>query len=223
MERKHLSWVLAPRVNSFICLYYSSLSLLLFLLGLYTFAFETSLFSTLISSPAACAIIQLPSSRKIHLLFFLYYLSKFHEYSDIILVLLTCRPPLEYRLHPHFRYHHLTTPFFAYCFLHYQCGHHAMFMLANLLMHAFVYRFHAGPECQSPLIFWLCRIWGYVQLLLGMSISAMSLYTRLNASESMPICGTLASDAVPLALYALYFVLLQYQIFWPWPPKVKNA
>lgn len=212
IERSRVSWKSAAAVNSITGSYYSILSLLLLIYACYIFFTQTTLFTSF----SACS--ELAASTEITWIFFLYYLSKFHEYSDIILVLLAARPPLEYRLHPHFRYHHLTTPFFALTFLQYRCGHHAYFMLANLLMHVWVYRFHAKLANQTPLLFSLCRIWGHVQLILGISLSSYSLAARLYHLEPKEPCGTLFSDALPLALYLFYFVLYQYQIHWPWPP-----
>lgn len=212
IERTRLAWKSATIVNSILCSYYSVLSLILFTYSSFIFATQTALFTSF----SACT--ELPHSSEIRSIFFIYYLSKFHEYSDIILVLLSCRPPLAYRLHPHFRYHHLTTPFFALTFLHNQCAHHAFFMLSNLLMHAWVYRFHASSANQTTLLFWLCRIWGHVQLLLGITLSAYSLAARLFHLNSLEPCGTLFSDALPLALYLMCFALFQYQIYWPWPP-----
>jgi hypothetical protein len=217
IERSRFAWKFAPTANSITCSYYSILSLILFAYSCFIFSTQTALFSTF----SVCS--ELPASTEIYWIFFLYYLSKFHEYSDIILVLLACRPPLEYRLHPHFRYHHLTTPFFALTFLRHQCGHHAFFMIANLLMHVWVYRFHAKPSNQTPLLFWLCRIWGHVQLLVGIAMSGYSFASRIFHLQPKEPCGTLLSDVVPLALYLVYFLLFQYQIYWPWPPSGRGV
>jgi hypothetical protein len=215
IEQSRVEWKFARTLNSITNRYYSVLSALLFLYSCHIFWIQSELFSLPPLIDSAC--IQVPNSHQITAIFFLYYLSKFHEYIDIILVLLSCWPPIEYRLHPHFRYHHLTTPFFALVFLQYRCGHHAFFMLANLLMHTLVYWFHASPHHQTSLLFWICRIWGHVQLLLGISLSGYSLVKRFYFPGSEP-CGTAMSDVVPLVLYTFYFILFQYQIYWPWPP-----
>jgi hypothetical protein len=209
IERRQFTIDITPTLSKIVNLYYSVWSLLWLMACLYALPISEWIFNP----QQLCSPV--PNNSLVDILFFGYYISKFHEYSDVILILLA---PRKFPLHPHFRYHHLTTPFFAYYFLHYQCGHHAVFMVANLFMHAVVYFYFAG--FRTRLLFWMCRVWGHVQLFLGIGVALYSFLGRL--ANTGCSCGSIWSDLVPLGLYLMYFALYQYELYWPWPPEQKN-
>ncbi len=209
IERRQFNLAIAPKLSKVVNWYYSVWSFAWLALCLYAWPIS----EWILDPQQLCSPVS--TSSLVDLIIFGYYVSKFHEYLDIIFVLLA---PRKYPLHPHFRYHHLTTPFFAYHFLHYQCGHHVVFMVANLLMHALVYAYIGGFRNRHT--FWLCRVWGHVQLLLGIGTALYSLWSRWNNSGCT--CGSVWSEVVPLGLYLMYFILYQYELYWPWPPVDKN-
>jgi len=212
IERQQFNLEIALKLSKIVNIYYSLWSIAWLVLCLYAWPFSEWIFD----SQQLCSGVSRNSLTDV--IFFGYYVSKFHEYLDIILVLLA---PRKYPLHPHFRYHHLTTPFFAYLFLHHQCGHHVVFMMANLLMHAMVYAYLGGLRNRP--VFWMCHVWGHLQLLLGIGTGTYSLWNRWNNSGCS--CGSVWSEMIPVGLYLMYFILFQYELYWIWPPvdKKKNS
>jgi len=137
----------------------------------------------------------------------LYYLSKLLDFTDIIGCILRGVP-----LHIHFRIHHCTTLALAYTFLRYPSSHGGLFMAANMFMHLFVYPRESYSFFRTfSFIWWTCRIWGHVQLILGAVASLASLVSALKGTPCP--CGVVEADAFDLFIYVLYFCLYQKQIW----------
>ncbi len=111
---------------------------------------------------------------------------------------------LRFPVNAHFRYHHYTTPVFAWLGRQTHASHAFVFMGLNLFMHAMVYAFHAGlhPAWLRPTI----RFWQNVQLLGGISLAAVAVVARGALGRPCSPESWLG-DAVPPLLFALYFVL----------------
>lgn len=125
-----------------------------------------------------------------------YYLSKYWEALDLILVSLMGIP-----VNIHLRVHHNTTPLLAWVILREHPISGVVFMLCNTFMHFWIYLYFGG--LQHRVVFLMVRIVGHLQLLVGMTCCV---YVLLHCEEAR------MSEAVQLALYAVYFMLFRNEI-----------
>ncbi len=130
-----------------------------------------------------------------------YFWSKLFE-GVIDLTTVTLRFPIN----AHFRYHHYTTPVFAWLGWHTHSTHSFGFMGMNLFMHAMVYAFHAGAGVHVPWLRPMIRFWQNVQLLGGIGLATVAVYARGALGRPCSLDSWLG-DVVPPLLFALYFVL----------------
>jgi hypothetical protein len=117
----------------------------------------------------------LPPTPAINSVFTIYYYSKLYEFLDIIFVSL-----MGFPLHPHFQFHHCTTLSFAWTFLFYRSAHGGTFLLANVFMHILLYLYlsqdrTANNLLHNKVVFYMIRVWGHAQLLIGMVMAWYSL------------------------------------------------
>lgn len=178
------------------CWAYSAFSLLLLGAGL------PILLPPLAHSSLYCAT--LPDTPAVNILLFTYFASKLAEAADLLLVSARGIPVV-----PHFRFHHYTTPLFAYVGWQSRSAHGAVFLLLNAAMHVMVYAFHAGyqPAALKTAI----RRWQYVQLLGGGALGIAALLSRLAGLPCSADGGYLA-DLVPPVLFSAYFILFQMEL-----------
>jgi hypothetical protein len=84
-------------------------------------------------------------------LFEAYFWSKLHEG---VVDLTTCS--LRFQINQHFRWHHYTTPMFAYLGWQSRSSHSFVFMGLNLWMHVMVYAHHAGIHSPFLKVCFVC-------------------------------------------------------------------
>eukprot|EP00466_Bigelowiella_natans_P008560 jgi/Bigna1/75561/fgenesh1_pg.35_\ len=151
--------------------------------------------------------------------FLVYYYSKIWEFVDLVLVML-----MGVAIHPHFSVHHTTTLTLAWCFLQYRTLSGYLFMLANVIMHVFLYAYFGG--LRAPWVFAFLRLWGHVQLVFGMVASGTAMYLKMasvheNAtrerdsleSKSQRLLAVAVAEGVPFILYSTYLVLYRMEIY----------
>jgi len=205
LEKSQLRWSHAHIAGHVSCIVYSVLSGVGFLWATMTLSSEHH-FDSSFSLLHTLSCKQLPNTDAVKNLLFVYYLSKIWEWNDIVLCLLR-----GLKLHPHFRIHHCTTLSLAWTFMETRSGHGGSFMLANLFMHTFVYLYHSSQSFRTIWLFWIIRIWGHVQLIVGVVGTVTALSYRFYFQH--PCSGsTLPTELWDLALYLLYFGLFQYEI-----------
>jgi hypothetical protein len=127
-----------------------------------------------------------------------YFWSKLFE-GIFDLTTVTFRFPIN----AHFRWHHYSTPAFAWLGWQTNASHAFVFMGLNLAMHVMVYAYHAGA--QFPLLFRALRRWQNVQLLGGISVATFAVIARLIGRACSP--ESWLGDIVPALLFASYYVL----------------
>lgn len=112
-------------------------------------------------------------------------------------------------IHPHFRWHHRTTPLLAWVFLTSRSLHGIAFLVLNAVMHAMLYTFLSGVIGQPPWLKAAIRRWQYVQLLGGALLAASACAQRVGG-----LCpnGSITDDCVPLGLYLLYLFLWRMEL-----------
>ena len=146
----------------------------------------------------------LPERGQVDLIFGVYFYSKAWEFLDIILVsLMGIQPNL------HFIVHHTTTPCLAWLVWTYRSASGAVFLLANVLMHIFLYAYFGGAK--SNFVFQCTRICGHVQLVIGILGSTLALRQKLAQGSSF-LDGATAAEACLLFLYLTYLALLRKEL-----------
>jgi hypothetical protein len=189
------------RLNHTLNLFYSLASLLGLLVSTWILAHHSSLFSSL--DNLLCS--ELPAS--LDTVQRVYFYSKLWE-GLLDLNIVTAR---GFPIIAHFRWHHYTTPCFAYLGVLTRSSHSALFMLLNLTMHALVYFFLSGRRYDS--LKRVIRMWQYVQLLGGVALCIASLYFRVagNPCTRADWIGVLG-DTLPALLFLLYLHLFQLEL-----------
>lgn len=123
------------------------------------------------------------------LLWYLFYLSKLWEFSDIYLVILNKTP-----VRSHFRWHHQTTPSVVLLSLRGDVAYEWATIASNTLLHTFMYPHFAG--------FWnvhsILVILGAFQLIVGLGFSLYAL--------AIGCGGSLFAQLYGLVLYITYTV-----------------
>lgn len=146
----------------------------------------------------------------------IFYLSKFWETIDIILVSL-----MGYPIDWYFRVHHNTTPLLGYVLYRYHPMSGYVFMILNTFMHFWVYMYFAG--CQHFVIFHIIRVVGHIQLVVSLlaCLSGLNYYIFVREAYThhdsfYNYCADskdpLLSEAVPALLYSIYFLLFRMQV-----------
>ena len=130
-------------------------------------------------------------------LFYLYFLSRYWESLDIVLVSL-----MGYPLNAHFVFHHNTTLFLMWSYLQHPTASALTFMIMNTFMHFWLYLYFAG--LRNAIVFKITRIMGHLQLLGGIFCSFMALWTCPYASST--------TEYVQIVLLGIYFLLFQLEI-----------
>ncbi|KAL3463486.1 hypothetical protein BJX64DRAFT_256827 [Aspergillus heterothallicus] len=123
---------------------------------------------------------------------YIYHLSKFYEFIDIILV---CAAGSSINLH--FGFHHLTTPYLT--LFRFLDGHEGwrVFAAANTLHHVLMYAYFGGASLLRPLLPWT----GTIQLLLGISADlVLGMRRHSNGGDIWPYLFS-------VTLLLMYFVL----------------
>ena len=157
-------------------------------------------------SPLWCGAVS-PDSSVLTALLWAYFASKLYEGKDLLIV-----SARGYPIHSHFRYHHYTTPLFAWVGLQSRSAHGLLFLVLNTVMHVFVCTFLSGY--QPPWLKLLLRRWQWVQLGGGFITACLALLQRVSGAPCTESAaaggGTLvawAADVVPPLLFAMYACL----------------
>mmetsp|Transcript_26428 Transcript_26428/g.49381 ORF Transcript_26428/g.49381 Transcript_26428/m.49381 type:complete len:136 (+) Transcript_26428:560-967(+) len=117
-------------------------------------------------------------------------------------------------IHIHFRVHHTTTATLAWAMWQYRTMSGAVFSIANVIMHIFLYAYFGGMRHKA--MFWFVRIWGHVQLILGTAICTASILVKAHhLPKGSPVAADnsiVVGEGIPLALCLTYFVLFRMEI-----------
>lgn len=126
------------------------------------------------------------------LVFYLFYLSKIYEMSDIAVVTLQ-KPPI----HWHFLVHHVST--FSLVWVAAYCGLDLLpIVVANTAHHVLMYAYFGGIGWLGPLL----GMTGVAQLLLGLLLCVRNLVVR---AQGTPCDGHAIGELYILTLYIVYF------------------
>ncbi|KAL9652476.1 hypothetical protein ABK040_000048 [Willaertia magna] len=140
---------------------------------------------------------------------FIYYFSKIWEFLDICLVILQ-----GYPINIHFRVHHTTTLFLAWLSMTTNCPFDAPAILINCFMHFFLYLYFAG----CSFFFWIVRILGFLQLIVGIVFSIIVIIMEefyhmncdYNNNNETIIINSTTRDKYRWAIYIGLFFYLSY-------------
>lgn len=218
IEHFSLKWAHAVIIGKFVNIIYGCCSGIFCCVLIYTLLLDDTFLETLKSSSVLSALsIRVPVS--LDIFFCIYYLSKMWESLDIILVSLQGFP-----INIHFRVHHNTTPLLAWALLTHKSVGGIVFMILNTLMHFFVYLYFGG--CNGSFLFYATRIFGHVQLILGMLFAggtAVLYFKTPKESIDEMSQDVIIGSVLPFLLYAIYFILFQLEILDDAKAKLKAA
>ena len=149
-------------------------------------------------SPFWCAVLPAAMSP----FFQIYYLSKIWEYIDIFLVML-----MGYPINLHFRFHHNTTILLGWFIMWQRPASGLLFMILNTFQHFWVYLYFGNVR--NGIVFGMTRIFGHVQLIAGIAVSALSIRSTLYAPVNEVIVTSGLNATVSALCNTLGFELQQ--------------
>jgi hypothetical protein len=131
---------------------------------------------------------------------YIYHLSKFYEFFDILLVCAAGSP-----INLHFAFHHLTTPYLTFVrFLPGPSNHNdgwRAFAAANTFHHVLMYAYFGGASVLRPIL----PVTGTLQLLVGISVDLVVGFWKCRSSDDGgDVCWPYFASA---GLVGVYFVL----------------
>jgi hypothetical protein len=201
LYRCKLKWSYAAILSKWLNLLYGLSSGFFCAYAVYTLATDSNWTRLAQFTPVSKLVCAEAPSSMIHLLQ-IYYFSKIWEATDIFLVALQGFP-----INLHFRVHHNTTPILAWALLKYPTVGGVVFMILNTFMHLLIYLYFGG--CNGSFMFYMTRIFGHVQLIGGIIVTAWAVYVAREQLDMKVMVGSL----LPLVLYVTYFALFQLEIY----------
>ena len=148
--------------------------------------------------------------------FLIFYFSKIYEMQDIFLWEL-----LGNKCSLNFRIHHNTTLILTWIAMKNHCAANLLCLISNTFMH-FLLLFYLNGDFPK-FFFWIVRLWGFIQLFIGLFNAFYALHFRINIKN--PCNGTLFAELCGSFGYLLYLILLIYDIYINrkyYKPKIKK-